>query len=158
MVQLTSILEVILRDFFEAFIHINYFGVNDNYISNVINKSTGNDFMKIDKANQHYKKSLNINLRSMIDDKTWFDLIDLVNIRNTIIHNNGMIDDKFKKTKTFQRIQDCICGDLIFLDEKEINNYLKQVTQIADIIGKAFEEKYSMLKYGLIANYYFNNI
>ena len=157
-VQLTSILEVILRDFFEAFIHINYFGVNDNYISNVINKSTGNDFMKIDKANQHYKKALNINLRSMIDDKTWFDLIDLVNIRNTIIHNNGMIDDKFKKTKTFQRIQDCICGDLIFLDEKEINNYLKQVTQIADIIGKAFEEKYSMLKYGLIANYYFNNI
>lgn len=114
--------------------------------------------MKIDKANQHYKKALNINLRSMIDDKTWFDLIDLVNIRNTIIHNNGMIDDKFKKTKTFQRIQDCICGDLIFLDEKEINNYLKQVTQIADIIGKAFEEKYSMLKYGLIANYYFNNI
>lgn len=157
-VQLTSILEVILRDFFEAFIHINYFGVNDNYISNVINKSTGNDFMKIDKANQHYKKALNINLRSMIDDKTWFDLIDLVNIRNTIIHNNGMIDDKFKETKTFQRIQDCICGDLIFLDEKEINNYLKQVTQIADIIGKAFEEKYSMLKYGLIANYYFNNI
>lgn len=157
-VQLTSILEVILRDFFEAFIHINYFGVNDNYISNVINKSTGNDFMKIDKANQHYKKALNINLRSMIDDKTWFDLIDLVNIRNTIIHNNGMIDDKFKKTKTFQRIQDCICGDLIFLDEKEINNYLKQVTQISDIIGKAFEEKYSMLKYGLIANYYFNNI
>ena len=69
-----------------------------------------------------------------------------------------MVDDKFKKTKTFQRIQDCICGDLIFLDEKEINNYLKQVTQIADIIGKAFEEKYSMLKYGLIANYYFNNI
>lgn len=59
---------------------------------------------------------------------------------------------------TFQRIQDCICGNLIFLDEKEINNYLKQVTQIADIIGKAFEEKYSMLKYGLIANYYFNNI
>lgn len=158
MVQLTSILEVILRDFFEAFIHINYFGVNDNYISNVINKSTGNDFMKIDKANQHYKKALNINLRSMIDDKTWFDLIDLVNIRNTIIHNNGMIDDKFKETKTFQRIQDCICGNLIFLDEKEINNYLKQVTQIADIIGKAFEEKYSMLKYGLIANYYFNNI
>lgn len=156
LVQLTSILEVVLRDFFEAFIYINYSGARDNYISKVINKNIGNDFMNIEKANNHYKKALNINLRSYIDNNTWGDLIDLVNIRNTIVHNNGMVDDKFKNTKTFVNVQGCINGKLIFISKEIVNKYFLQVKKIADIIGSLFEERYSLKKYELIANYYFN--
>lgn len=155
-IQLTSILEVILRDFFEAFIHISYLGVQNNYVASVINKSTGNDFMNIEKANNHYKRALDINLRSSFDDETWLDLLDLVNIRNTIVHNNGMVDSVFAKTRTYQRVKNCISGDLIFLDEKNIQHYLNQVVKVANVIGESFEERYDTLKYEMIANYYFN--
>ena len=156
LVQLTSILEVILRDFFEAFIYTNYLGARDNYISKLINKSNGNDFMNIEKANNHYKKALDINLRSHIDNDTWNDLIDLVNIRNTIVHNNGMADKKFKSTKTFSNIQENINGELIFISAELVRKYFSQVQKVADIIGKLFEERYAIKKYDLIANYYFN--
>lgn len=156
LVQLTSILEVILRDFFESFIYTNYIGAREIYISKLVNKNIGNDFMNIEKANNHYKKALDINLRAAIDDDTWFGLIDLVNIRNTIVHNNGMVDGKFKNTKTYSRVQECIDGELIFISKKIVNKYYSQVKKVADIIGNLFEERYSIKKYDLIANYYFN--
>lgn len=156
LVQLTSILEVILRDFFESFIFINYIGSRDSYISKLISKNSGNDFMNIEKANNHYKKALNINLRTCIDNDTWNDLIDLVNIRNMIVHNNGIIDDTFKSKKTFSNVQEYITGDSIYVSEELVKRYFIQVKKIADIIGALFEERYSSKKYDLIANYYFN--
>ena len=157
LIELSSILEVILRDFFEAFVYINYNGAKNNYVANIINKSMGNDFMNIEKANAHYKKALNINLRSYINDTTWSDLIDLVNMRNAIVHNNGMIDEKFKKTVTFKRVESCLNGDLLFLNTEKTFYYLNSVIEIATIIAELFEEKYSTQKFAIIANYYFNN-
>lgn len=125
-------------------------------MASVINKSTGNDFMNIEKANNHYKRALDINLRSLFDDETWLDLLDLVNIRNTIVHNNGMVDSVFERTRTYQRVKNCISGNLIFLNKKNIQHYLNQVVKVANVIGESFEKRYDTLKYEMIANYYFN--
>jgi len=157
LVELASTLEVILRDFFESFVYINYMGAKNNYISDVISKNIGNDFMNIEKANNHYKKALKIDLRSLIDNNCWQDLLDIVNMRNTIVHNNGMPDQKFKKSNTFDRIKDCMKGDLIFLDVPKIKHYADRVIGVTNIIIELFDERYSTQKFNLIANHYFNN-
>ncbi|MBP1920167.1 hypothetical protein J2Z34_002665 [Youngiibacter multivorans] len=156
LIEIASILEVMLRDFFISFVYINYQTQKNSYINNIINKSTGNDFMNIEKANNHYKKALDINLRSIISDDSWNNLLDIVNMRNTIVHNNGLMDEKFKKSPTYSRIQKLVSGDLIFLNQDNINHYLKYVTEIVSTIAVLFNEKYSICKYSLIANYYFN--
>lgn len=156
LIEISSILEVMLRDFFISFVYIKYQTQQNSFINNIINKSTGNDFMNIEKANNHYKKALNINLRSVISDDCWSNLLDIVNMRNTIVHNNGMMDEKFKKSPTYNRIKKIVSGNLIFLNQDNINHYLKYVTEIVSTITVFFNEKYSICKYSLIANYYFN--
>jgi len=157
LVGIVSMLEIILIDFFKAFLFLKYPNIKDDYLSKVINKNTGNDFLNIEKANIHFKRALNLNLREMVRESNWIDLIDLVNMRNTIVHNNGLIDEKFKKTKSYSHLKDIIKGDLLFLDDKEIEHYLKIVCEVVKAIAELFEEKYNEQKYSIIANYFFHN-
>lgn len=157
LILLSSILEVLLRSFFETLIHLNYMGKKNDYVANIIRKSTGNDFMHFDKANDHYKKALGINLKEHISADCRLNLIDLVNIRNTLVHNNGMADKKFKETNTYQRVQRFITGNLIFLTPPDIDFYYLQVAEICDAVIDIFEERYSSQKHDLIANFYFND-
>lgn len=158
LILLSSILEVILRNFFESLVYIKYHGKKDDYISNVIHKSTGNDFMHFDKANNHYKRALFINLKELVSSECRENLIDMINIRNTLVHNNGMADKKFKESNTFSRISNCLQGDLIFLTPKEIDLYYISIAEICDELIKLFDETYSNEKHKLIASHYFNNV
>jgi len=157
LVEIASILEVTFRDFFNSFLFIRYFNIKDDYLSKVIDKNTGNDFLNIEKANTHFKRALNINLREKISESNWLDLIDLVNMRNTIVHNNGVIDVKFKNTKTYTRLKDIIKGELLFLDAKKINYYIRIVCEVVETIAELFEEKFDEHKYSIITNFYFNH-
>ena len=65
-VELTCILEKILRDFYMDIAHMVYKTNQVEYIEKLIEKSTNNDFMHFDKANNHYKKGLNINLQDKV--------------------------------------------------------------------------------------------
>ena len=156
LIQLTSILEVLLRDFFVSFVYLEYKNSRTNYLDSIIHKTTGNDFMNIEKANNHYKKVLKINLRALITKDCWDSLLDIVQIRNTLIHNNGIMDTKFKNSKTFSRISNLINGDLIFLDNQIINGYLKYVLEILSAITKLFDTQYQNQLHSLISNFYFN--
>ena len=40
--------------------------------------------MNIGKANNHYKKALDIDLRNLISSDCWNNLLDIVEIRNTL--------------------------------------------------------------------------
>lgn len=157
LVELTCILEVTLRDFYSNLIYLKYKNYVSGYINDIIDKSTNNDFMNVEKANIHYKKGLNINLKNLISESCWKSLIDLVQIRNTIVHNNGMIDDKFEKSSSFPRIKDSVEGKLIFVDTNMINGYLSNVLELFSKIEQVFDESYKAELPSLIANYYFNS-
>lgn len=155
-VELTCILEKILRDFYMDISHIVYKTNQVEYIERLIEKNTNNDFMHFDKANNHYKKGLNINLQDKVSTECKKNLIDLVNIRNIIIHNNGFIDERFKKTETFNRVSHMIKGDLIFIKDVDVDKYVGSVSEILIAIEEEFDRCFKEQMNMLIANYYFN--
>lgn len=157
LIALTSIVEVLLRDFFDSFVYLKYKNSRTPYLDSIIHKNTGNDFMKIDKANIHYKKALDIDLHIHITKECWDSLVDLVQIRNTLVHNNGLIDKKFRTSKTFFRIRNLIKGDLIFIDEQIINRYQKYVVELLSAITNLFNTQYQKQLHNLVSNYYFNS-
>lgn len=112
--------------------------------------------MHFDKANNHYKKGLNINLHDKVSTECKKNLIDLVNLRNIIIHNNGFIDERFKKTETFRRISHMINGDLIFIKDGDVTKYLGSVLELLIAIEEEFDRSFKEQMNMLIANYYFN--
>lgn len=157
LISLASIIEVLLRDYFEALIFINNLGVSNSYIKKVIKKHTGNDFMNIEKANNNFKKAFGIDIKKALDTNIWLDLLDIVTLRNMMIHNNGRVDSQFKTTSTYIRNKDKVIGNLYKLEENDISKYLESVVLgIADI-SNLFLENYYNLRSKVIANYYFNS-
>ena len=156
-IEMASIIEVLLREYFEALLYINNFGFNNKYISKVIDRYTGNDFMNIDKANVHFKKAFDINLKSKLSESIWNDLMDIVSLRNMIIHNNGRVDEHFKTTQSYNRLNNHINGDLFKLEESDISKYINSLTEAIIVISNAFLEHYYKNRNNVVANYYFNN-
>lgn len=155
-IQLTSILEATLREFYIDLVSMKYRCYEDEFLTSIIKKEIKNDFLNIDKANEHYRKALNIDLRILISQKTRENLLDLVNVRNSAVHNNGKLDDKFKKTHTYNRLKEHISGDLIFIDSTLIEQYLGDVLELVNGISIIYEKRFFEEKYLMISNYYFN--
>ena len=154
--ELTSILEVALRDFFISLVYIKFKNTRLNYISRLINKSTNNDFMNVDKANTHLKHALDINLKDLISSEDWETLKDLVETRNTLVHNNGIIDNRFRDSKSFDRLKDYVSGNLLFTDEKLIKKFYDSLTEIISALENYFNNEYQANIHKIISNYYFN--
>lgn len=157
LIEITSIIEVSLRDFFVCLVYLTFRNSKNKYFDSVIKKSTGNDFMNIRKANNHYKRALNIDLRNLISSDCWNNLLDIVEIRNTIVHNNGMIDTKFRNTPTYTKIASIIEGNLIFLTPQIIQSYFNDVLELITSVTKHYHSLYENTLHSLIANYYFNS-
>ena len=156
-IMLTTIIEVLFRDYFEALMFINNLGNSDKYIRKVAKKHTANNFMRIEKANVEYKRAFDINLKEKIIEDDWNALIDVVNLRNIIVHNNARIDEQFKKTPTYQRLNSYIDSDIVKLDEDLISHYFTSVTIASALLSKIFIDNYVTSRNVVIANYYFNN-
>ena len=159
-IELASIVEVFFRDYFEAMIFINNLNSNshtNNYIVKTIKKDTSNDFMNIEKANNIYKKAFGINIREELDKDIWNDLIDIVSLRNMIVHNNGRVDEKFKSSSTFNRYSDRVTGSLIRIEDSDIAKLLKPVITAITNISNVFLDKYFVERNSTVANFYFNN-
>jgi len=152
-IELASIIEVVCRECFEALIFIKNIGLNNDYIRKVISKSAGNDFMNIEKANKHFKKAFDIDLKSLTDKKKWDDLIDIVNLRNMMVHNNGRVDEHFKNTVSYQRLKTNIDGTLYHLEQHTVDEYFKSVMDVVIDITNAYLEKYIVYRHAAIANY-----
>lgn len=155
LVELTCIFETTMRDFYQEMLFLTN-GFESDYIRSLIRKDTKNDFMNIDKANDHFKKAIGIGIKDKIDEDCRKKLIDMVNIRNVFVHNNGIIDDVFRKSDTYQRISDKIEGNLIFITEKDISEYLKSVLKVIGLIEEEIHSIFSKRMPKIIANYYFN--
>lgn len=156
-VSLSSIIEVVLREYFEALLFINNLGVTNDYIKKVVQKQIGNDFMNIEKANDIFKKAYGIDIRNSLEKKTWTDLIDVVNLRNMMVHNNGRVDERFKKLDTYTRNKDKVLGELYKLEDSDISKYLESVITAVEKITNLFLKKYYESRGQVIANHYFNN-
>lgn len=156
LVELASIIEILFRDYFLALCFINNMGVSNKYFKKAIANDTKNDFMNIEKANNQFKKAFHINIKQLITESEWNSCIDIVNLRNMIVHNNEMLDERFKSTQSFVRLKDKIIGNIIKIDEQDIQKYLTNVVYAVTKISNAFLEKYNLLRNVVIANYYFN--
>lgn len=156
-IAMASVIEVIFREYFEALIFITNFGIKNDYIKKIISTSTKNDFMNIEKANNHFKRAFNINLKSILDKNVWNDLIDVVNLRNMMIHNNGFVDKQFESTPTYQRVKDKVEGNLYRLEDEDIAKYLSSMFKAVTSISNVYLEKYYFHRNAVIANYYLNN-
>lgn len=155
-VELTSIIEVSLRDFFYLLVKLNYNLMENKYFLNVLDKYTGNDFMNIQKANHHYKKALNINLKELINDNSFNLLLDICSIRNVVIHNNGFIDENFLNSKSYKKYKNLIVGNMLFLNEEIIKDFYFAVTNLLEILETLFNQYFENNIHSLIVNYYFN--
>ena len=156
LIELTSIIEVCLRDFFQSMIYLKYSNTYSGYINEILQKHIANDFMNVAKANKHLKKGLNIDLHSHLSTDCWNHLIDIVEIRNTLVHNNGMIDKRFIKSPSYARIKNYIKGNLIFLDREFIQKNLSNVINLISEVNTIFNKSFNTQKHSLIANHYFN--
>lgn len=155
-VELTSIIEVSLRDFFYLLVKLNYNLMENKYFLNVLDKYTGNDFMNIQKANNHYKKALNINLKELINDNSFNLLLDICSIRNVVIHNNGFIDENFLNSKSYKKYKNLIVGNMLFLNEEIIKDFYFAITNLLEILETLFNQYFENNIHSLIVNYYFN--
>ena len=112
--------------------------------------------MNIEKANKHFKKAFSIDLKSLINKRVWDDLIDIVNLRNMMVHNNGRVDDHFKTTVSYQRLKNNVDDTLYRLDEQTVMAYFKSVIDAVIVVTNAYFEKYLIYRHAAIANHYFN--
>ena len=156
-IEMASIIEVVFRDYFEALMHICNFGVNNDYIRRVLRKHTANDFMNIEKANDNFKKAFGIDIRASLVEHVWDSLVDIVNMRNMMVHNNGIIDERFKQTKTYQRMMAKSDGRLLKLEKKDVDYYFSDIIIAVAVISDLYLRNYYKYRNIVVANYYFND-
>ena len=156
LIELASIIEVIFRDYFEALVFIGNLSTRNEFLEKIIKKYTGNDFMNIEKANSNFKKAFGLDIKAKLEAEVWNELIDIVNLRNMMVHNNGSVDQRFKTTSTYGRLKNKTNGNLFKLTEEDIQRYLKSVVYATVDISNMFLEKYYSERNAVIANHYFN--
>lgn len=88
--------------------------------------------------------------------ETWDDLLDIVNLRNMIVHNNGQVDNRFESTSTFRRWKDRVDIPLIKIEDEDIAKLLSSVIDAVTIISNLYLKEYYQRRNRVIANYYFN--
>ena len=157
LIELVTIIEVTLKEYFDALLYINNALVADMYINKLIQKSLGNDFMNIEKANIHFKKAFDLDIKSILPEAIWNNFIDIVAIRNVMVHKNGRADNKFKKTPTYARVKKLMDLDYFLIKGEDIDKYFDSVVQGLIDITNCFLSKYYAERNKVIANHYFNN-
>lgn len=155
-IELASIVEVLFRDYFEALFFISNIGIKNNFLSKMMCKYTGNDFMNIEKSNDLFKKAFGIEIRKRLDSKTWNDLIDIVNLRNMFVHNNGHVDNRFKTTQTYKRWNNRVDEPLIRIEDEDVAQFLSSTINAVTIISNLYLNEYYQKRNAVVANFYFN--
>lgn len=156
LVEIEATFETLLREIYNTFLFIKYKNVKEKFLDTLIRKDIANDFLNIDKANTHFKKALGINLKAELDTNDWNDLLDLVQLRNTIIHNDGQADEKFRSSNTFNRVQHMMRGDLIVVSESDVKKYMDAIFKVFDFLDRKLSEEFEQNAPMLIANSIFN--
>lgn len=154
-IELASIIEVLFRDYFEALLFIS---CESKKIASWKNCSQvyWERLYEYWKTNDIYKKAFGIEIRKNLNAETWDDLLDIVNLRNMIVHNNGQVDKRFESTSTFRRWKDRVDIPLIKIEDEDIAKLLSSVIDAVTIISNLYLKEYYQRRNRVIANYYFN--
>lgn len=112
--------------------------------------------MNIEKTNDIYKKAFGIEIRKNLSSAVWNDLLDIVNLRNMIVHNNGQVDKRLETTPTFIRWKDRVDVPLIRIEEEDISKLLSSVIDAVTIVSNLYLKEYYQRRNRVIANHYFN--
>ena len=156
LIELVTIIEVTLKEYFDALLNLNNISVTESYINKLIQKSLGNDFMNIEKANEHFKKAFNIDIKKLLPVCIWNDFVDIVHIRNIMIHKNGRVDKRFKATPTYMIVKKYVDGDYYLLKFEDVDYYYESIVRGLIDITNNFLSYYYSSRSRVIANYYFN--
>ena len=157
-VQLTTIMETLLRQYFDSILYIRNNRKFNTYVRDSIRSKYKNGFMNIEKAQNEYKRAFNINLKAVLNcDNMWKDLQDLSALRNVIVHNNGYCDNVFTSSNTYSRLQKNIKDELVITDDAMILRFFRSVLTLVSEVCEIFETEFEACKYDIISQYYFFN-
>ncbi len=62
-------------------------------------KAKGNVFQRLDEAADLYRDHLGVDLRALVGPASWSELLRVAAIRHVLVHNAGIVDDKYLTTQ-----------------------------------------------------------
>lgn len=110
--------------------------LKDNFTRNaasVQKAPSSTTFQRLDDANLLYRTHLGIDLAATVGADVWTELQRAAAIRHVLIHNNGVVDDKF-----LQRLPNWpqALGQRITIRKQDSNTFLDALTTFAErVIG-----------------------
>ena len=158
-IVLTSILESMLWTYFKALFRLYNVNIRQSFSDKILKNYNNNSFMNIDKTNQIFKETFGINIKKIFDssDKSiWKNLLEITSMRNVIVHNNGKLDEKFRNSEAFKKINVKGDNNYVIIKKEDIEKYKNSVVVCLNKISEMFLKEFNQLKNIFIANYYFN--
>lgn len=73
-----------------------------------------------------------------------------------MVHNNGLVDNRFTKSSTYKRWKDRVNTILIRIEEEDISKFVSSVINTVAVVSNLYLKEYYERRNKVIANYYFN--
>lgn len=134
-VLIVSVYEVYLRDCYAGIMNTMYVRDGETLFEKFL-KDCKNDFLNPGKTNRRLEKELKINLKSKVGSEVFKKLVELVEYRNVIVHNNGICDKKFLALNIGNYME----RDIIKLDLSDISYYLHAIKEAINVLDAWYEE------------------
>lgn len=128
-VMMSSVLEIYLRDYYIGVLNTRYIKHHRSLADKFI-KDCKNDFLNPDKANDRFKKELDINIKVLIGIDKFKILKEISAYRNVIVHNNGFSDKTFIDTGIGNYKE----RDLVSISSEDLQRFSTTLANIVDII------------------------
>lgn len=128
-------LEIFLRDIYSSGMNIKFVKSKHSLFAKFSNESK-NDFINIDKTVKKFKTGLDIDLKTVLDEKDIKKINELFLKRNAIVHNNGFADNIFKSQSGIE----CKIGKEIPITDQDISDYSVVIERIVEKIEIEFEK------------------
>ena len=73
-----------------------------------------------------------------------------------MVHNNGLVDNRFTTSSTYTRWKDRVDVTLIRIEEEDISKLVSSVVDAVTVVSNLYLKEYYERRNKVIANYYFN--
>jgi len=149
LVMIATVIEVFLRDIYAITLNMRYVKPGTSLVRRFYDDSR-NDFANIGKAKAAFKKDLDIDLNKMLSKESRVLLEVLMAKRNTIVHNNGFVDETFIRQTGSSAVKVRIrkLGQAPELKEQvpvsrdELDLYLRMAEELFLVLGRKFRKEF----------------
>lgn len=134
-VMLCSVLEVYLREFYADILNSKFIVPNSTLYEKFI-RDCKNDFLNPGKTHDRLKKELGIDYKNIVGQNAFKWLNTIADIRNVVVHNNGICDSTFIRKYPDVEQHSEICPKF-----ESVVKYL----QVIDFVTSRLDETYQKI-------------